>query len=1359
MRHLLTGFKQMQQTLTKHTQIQQTLIEHMQMQLGMNEKTQAFQDQQVINLTGVKSQLDAMVSKPPISEEAVTSLKQAAQYLHKIGKKLGKLQDDPEITRIPLDPQDSRADFVESDGPCGTLERFWRAVDVPEALDGTGYVTSTPAHETQFRNFGESRRDDLTLDESNCSGFSISSASWPERESGSSQTQGGHGADELRQSENERRLVRQLIPLDDATTNRAFLHAPSPEETRFIVDFRPSLEVTRTSRSRPQSRHRFNHPTITRIQGARFPKRRLPGTSVSNRHLHSAWRTADMEGMWIPEIVNLCGGKDEKHAIGPAHVQEAVWNLQICESISPDGNSSIPITMRGTEPVVVHSATSLDHRKQPISCVREQSLATAADYGCGGPITSDSLGTAKPSDGDSTSVRASPTPNQARMQRIVEIQEENLVKVQESVAEVSHHVPIDNIQTRRSMLEGGSPLESTDTASTSERLQGQPSVASGEVDPLLNSSSDDTSQTALMSIGKTIVSLEDRGINSSNAQHMDAIQCREREQKSEKKSDEPYLESRETGLKKAAESELSFHMGNIMSQGSSHLEDHQSTQETELTRRLPRGSHKNHVSAKDRRKRKEEKLKGIGEVHRNKRRDRSKRNRQGPPHLDATKTPLSGTHHAHLELSRDDSGDCRFGDTTNAIAQGFSGVSDTEAVSQHGSQERSNFTTHKTADPVIPPLQSPLLRPGSGKGVHLGNTDGPVTKTELLARIPPRLSVSSINTMITDTDPTSDSTTDGQDGVGTSYHTKQRCSTLQDSIAEPERQIESSENHLVQSDTPSPAAHCGQTATGFPAQRPASHPQASTHRRNIAQSPSKTYQGFQMSATEVPTKERSPEELSSLPPERRCGEKRPREEDTVGHQGIKMKAPRLTVPLERTGDDHNQDLSYGEDEGIASVADIQMADSPTSDDQPSGPQEDHASEPDYDTDNAANLNESDLESVKSDWRSRVQGYKVAKQMDRYIIDNARKEVRSELRHPETRFNGRYEDGSTFILSDGASQYPSREEISASAFLPSLTAQDSASLEVAKQSGTMEQLHDQENPRQLSMSPRTTSREGHKAGNHTDRDSRNLESVSRGQVTPEKLNEETGTRPMHPSHMSNIISRTSMYGRSAQPIESVGQDSMILPTGGDIEEADIAVPLHLIERSLSPVSQVGHNLQVHNLTQPQNFLVNSQHDGRTSSGMDGDRLSRDTEDNGLKQGVQSLVDSDDVELIKETRLPDARSVEDEHIFVAPARDDELSGTTFSLAPSSSQRIVSPDSILPDVSIQSSTVLPAGKICAAHDHQQQALDAEPSSTRQNHFPTDPIESGEQAEQGTVPDPESNVEFASIDSFCQTRSEMEL
>ncbi|KAG9821988.1 hypothetical protein KCU68_g16825, partial [Aureobasidium melanogenum] len=586
--------------------------------------------------------------------------------------------------------------------------------------------------------------------------------------------------------------------------------------------------------------------------------------------------------------------------------------------------------------------------------------------------------------------------------------------------------------------------------------------------------------------------------------------------------------------------------------------------------------------------------------------------------------------------------------------------------------------------------------------------------------------------MIVDKDPTSNSTTDGQDGVGTPNHTKLRYSTLQNSITEPERQIESSENHLVQSDTASPAAHCGQTATSFPTQRPASHPQVSTHRQNTAQSPSETYQGFQMSATDVPTKESGPEQPSSLSPERRC---------------------------ERTGNDHNPDLFYGEDERIASVADIQMADSPTSDDQPSVPREDHASEPKYDTDNAANLNESDVESIKSVWRSRVQEHRAAKQMNRYIIDNARKEVRSEIRHPETRFNGRYEDDSTFTLSDGAPQYPSREEISASAFLPTLTAQESASLEVTKQPGTMEQLHDQRNPRQLSMSPRTTSREEHKAGNHIDSDSRDLEPVSRGQVTPEKLNEETGTRPMHPSHMSNIISRAFMYGRSAQPIESVGQDSMILPTGGDIDEVDIAVPLHLIERSQSPVSRVGHNLQVYNFTQPQHSLVNSQHDGRTLSGMDGDRPNRGTEDNRLKQVVRSLVDSDDVELIKETRLPDARSVGHEHISVAPARNDRLSGTTCSPAPSSPQHIASPGSVLPDASIRSSTVLADGKTCAADNHQQQALDAEPSSTRQNHFPTDPIESGEQAEQGTVPDPESNVEFASIDPFCQTRSEMEL
>ncbi|KEQ57841.1 uncharacterized protein M437DRAFT_89138 [Aureobasidium melanogenum CBS 110374] len=336
-----------------------------------------------------------------------------------------------------------------------------------------------------------------------------------------------------------------------------------------------------------------------------------------------------------------------------------------------------------------------------------------------------------------------------------------------------------------------------------------------------------------------------------------------------------------------------------------------------------------------------------------------------------------------------------------------------------------------------------------------------------------------------------------------------------------------------------------------------------------------------MSATDVPTKERSPEQPSSLPPERRCGEKRPREEETVRHQGTKMKASRLTVPLERTGNDHNPDLHYGEDERIASVADVQMADSPTSDDQPSGVQEDHASEPNDDTDNAANLNESDLESIKSVWRSRVQEHKVAKQMNRYIIDVARKEVRSGLRHPETRFNGRYEDGSTFTLSDGAPQYPSREEISASAFLPTLTAQESASLEVAK-------------------------------------------------------------RPV---------------------------------------------------------------------------------------------------------------------FIGETRLPDTRSVEDEHIFVAPAKEDELNSTTCSLAPSTSQGIVSPDSISPDVSIQSSTVPANGKICRAHDHQQQALDVEPASTRQDNFLTDPIESRKQAEQGTVPDSESDVQFASIDPFCQTRSEVEL
>ncbi|KAG9732433.1 hypothetical protein KCU73_g11321, partial [Aureobasidium melanogenum] len=47
------------------SQMQQTLIEHTQMQRRMDEKTQAFRDQQVITLAGVKSQVDAIVSGLP----------------------------------------------------------------------------------------------------------------------------------------------------------------------------------------------------------------------------------------------------------------------------------------------------------------------------------------------------------------------------------------------------------------------------------------------------------------------------------------------------------------------------------------------------------------------------------------------------------------------------------------------------------------------------------------------------------------------------------------------------------------------------------------------------------------------------------------------------------------------------------------------------------------------------------------------------------------------------------------------------------------------------------------------------------------------------------------------------------------------------------------------------------------------------------------------------------------------------------------------------------------------------------------------------------------------------------------------
>ncbi|KAG9591187.1 hypothetical protein KCU77_g8287, partial [Aureobasidium melanogenum] len=135
------------------SQMQQMLIEHTQMQRRMDEKAQAFQDQQVITLAGVKSQVDAIVSELPNSKEAVTSLKQAAQYFREVSEKLERLKGDPEITDIPLDLQDNRADFVESDRACGVPERFQRAVDVPGALDRTEYFTSTPAHETQLRDF------------------------------------------------------------------------------------------------------------------------------------------------------------------------------------------------------------------------------------------------------------------------------------------------------------------------------------------------------------------------------------------------------------------------------------------------------------------------------------------------------------------------------------------------------------------------------------------------------------------------------------------------------------------------------------------------------------------------------------------------------------------------------------------------------------------------------------------------------------------------------------------------------------------------------------------------------------------------------------------------------------------------------------------------------------------------------------------------------------------------------------------------------------------------------------------------------------------------------------------------------
>ncbi|KAG9632755.1 hypothetical protein KCU64_g16103, partial [Aureobasidium melanogenum] len=294
------GISQMQQILIKHTQMQQTLIEHMRMQLGMNEKTQAFQDQQVINLTGVKSQVDVMVSKLPVSEEAVTSLKQAAQYLHEIGEKLGKLKDDPEITEIPLDPQDNRADFVESDGPCGTRERFRRAVDVPEALDGTGYVASTPAHETQFRNFGGSRRDDLTLDKSNCSGYSIPSASWPERGSGSSQTQGGHGIDELRQSENERKLDSIAEPERQIESSENHLVQSDTAS--------PAAHCGQTATSFPTQRP-ASHPQVSthRQNIAQSPLKTYQGFQMSATDVPTKERSPEQPSSLPPE--RRCGEK------------------------------------------------------------------------------------------------------------------------------------------------------------------------------------------------------------------------------------------------------------------------------------------------------------------------------------------------------------------------------------------------------------------------------------------------------------------------------------------------------------------------------------------------------------------------------------------------------------------------------------------------------------------------------------------------------------------------------------------------------------------------------------------------------------------------------------------------------------------------------------------------------------------------------------------------------------------------------------------------------------------------------------------------------------------------------------------
>ena len=402
--------------------MQQTLIEHTQMQRRMDEKTQAFRDQQVITLAGIKSQVDAIVSGLPNSKEAVTSLKQAAQYFREASEKLERLKGDPDITDIPRDLQDNRADFVESDRACGVLERLQRAIDVPEALDRTGYFTSTPAHETQLRDFGTGHKGDPMLDMSRSPGYSTPSVSWPGYGSRVLTIESVDGVNQLTQCNDERRLVRQLVSLDsitaDAIINRTFADAPNFEDTRFLLEFEPSLKLKRTSKTRPKSKNGLTHPTIARIQGASVVKRRFTRTGISDEHQHSLWRAADIQGVRIPKVVDLCSEKDEKHAIGPTHVHEAVRSLQTCGRTSPNENSFIPINSRITEPVDVHSATPLDDYNQPMDCVREQSLAMTEDHSSGKVVTSDSPHTAKNSDSNSDSSRAIVTPDLVRQQRL-----------------------------------------------------------------------------------------------------------------------------------------------------------------------------------------------------------------------------------------------------------------------------------------------------------------------------------------------------------------------------------------------------------------------------------------------------------------------------------------------------------------------------------------------------------------------------------------------------------------------------------------------------------------------------------------------------------------------------------------------------------------------------------------------------------------------------------------------------------------------------------------------------------------------------------------------------------------------------